>query len=142
MTDIRTRPEAAERRPGAGQGELFPEQGDATPAVRRIAGIDVEWWVLAAMVVTWILVFGRLVLLRQSKFGSVAWDMGIFDQATWLISHHHGLFITVRGLHFFGHHANIGLFLLAPFYWLGAGANFLRQIRRRDHVRPSAAGAG
>jgi len=128
VTDIRTRPEAAERRPGAGQGELFPEQGDATPAVRRIAGIDVEWWVLAAMVVTWILVFGRLVLLRQSKFGSVAWDMGIFDQATWLISHHHGLFITVRGLHFFGHHANIGLFLLAPFYWLGAGANFLNLV--------------
>src|SRR5581483_3342672 len=87
-----------------------------------------EWFVLAAMIVIWIAVFGDLVLLRQRRFGSFSLDMAIFDQATWLISRMGGLFMSVRGLHFFGHHFNLGLFLLAPFYWFGAGANFLNLV--------------
>jgi len=62
---------------------------------------------------------------RHNRYGSFSLDMAIFDQATWLVSKANGLFMSIRGLHFFGHHANLGLFLLAPFYWLGAGANFL-----------------
>jgi len=77
------------------------------------------------MIGAWIGLFGWLAMLRQNNFGSFSLDMGIFDQATWLLSRMHGLFMTVRGLHFFGHHANFGLFVLAPFYWFGAGPNFL-----------------
>ncbi|MBV8161330.1 MAG: DUF2079 domain-containing protein, partial [Acidimicrobiia bacterium] len=87
-----------------------------------------EVWVLALLIATWIVVFGRLVVLRQDRFGSFSLDMGIFDQATWLISRMGGLFMSIRGLHFFGHHFNLGLFLLAPFFWLGAGANFLNLV--------------
>ncbi|MBV8981164.1 MAG: DUF2079 domain-containing protein, partial [Acidimicrobiia bacterium] len=95
---------------------------------RRIGTKRPELWVLGLMIVTWVFTFGRLVLLRQNRFGSFSLDMAIFDQATWLISRMGGLFMSVRGLHFFGHHFNLGLFLLAPFYWLGAGANFLNIV--------------
>jgi uncharacterized membrane protein len=91
----------------------------------RVDEVTPEWWVLIAMMAIWVVVFTRLVWLRQNRFGSFSLDMGIFDQAAWLISRAGGLFMSVRGLHFFGHHFNLGLFLLAPFYWLGAGPNFL-----------------
>jgi uncharacterized membrane protein len=91
----------------------------------RVDEVTPEWWVLIAMMAIWVVVFTRLVWLRQNRFGSFSLDMGIFDQAAWLISRAGGLFMSVRGLHFFGHHFNLGLFLLAPFYWLGAGPDFL-----------------
>ena len=43
---------------------------------------------------------------------------------SWLLSRGHA-FTTVRGLPVFGHHATFGYFLLVPFYWLGAGPQFL-----------------
>ena len=97
-------------------------------ARRSIATKHPELWVLGLLMATWVFTFGRLVLLRQNRFGSFSLDMAIFDQATWLISRMGGLFMSIRGLHFFGHHFNLGLFLLAPFYWLGAGANFLNIV--------------
>jgi uncharacterized membrane protein len=97
-------------------------------ALARLDAVATEWWALLTMLVAWVVVFTRLVWLRQNRFGSFSLDMGIFDQATWLISRLDGLFMSVRGLHFFGHHFNLGLFLLAPFYWFGAGPNFLNFV--------------
>ncbi len=88
-----------------------------------------EVWVLAAMVVVWAVVFGKLVYLRHDRFASQSFDLGIFDQAAWLASRGGDLFISVRGLDLLGHHANLGLFLFAPFYWLGAGPHFLNLIQ-------------
>src|SRR3954470_2369568 len=118
VADVRARPEAA--RP---DGEL--EQPAADRAREFATRIRPEWAALVFMMTTWIVVFGRLAIQRHERYGSFSLDMAIFDQATWLISKADGLFMSIRGLHFFGHHANMGLFLLAPFYWLGAGANFL-----------------
>jgi len=70
------------------------------------------------------LTLARLILARHNNFFTFDYDLGIFDQAIWLLSRG-GSFITVRGLDVFGHHANLGFFLLVPFYWLGAGPNFL-----------------
>jgi uncharacterized membrane protein len=94
-------------------------------ALVRVDAVPSEWWALITMMTVWVVVFTRLVWLRQNRFGSFSLDMGIFDQAAWLISRAGGLFMSVRGLHFFGHHFNLGLFLYAPFFWLGAGPNFL-----------------
>jgi uncharacterized membrane protein len=80
--------------------------------------------VIAALAGFWATTMGRLVLLRHDRFQSLSFDMGIFDQSVWLLAHGHS-FITVRGLNFFGHHANFGLFLFVPFYWLGAGVELL-----------------
>ncbi len=88
-----------------------------------------EWWALLALIATWVGVFGGLVFRRHDRFASQTFDLGIFDQAAWLISRGGDLFISVRGLDLLGHHANMGLFLLAPFYWLGAGPHFLNLIQ-------------
>lgn len=73
------------------------------------------------------IVFGRLVVLRHERFGTFDFDLGIYDQAVWLLAHGHG-FDTVRGLGVFGNHVNLAFYLLVPFYWLGAGPNFLNLV--------------
>ena len=108
--------------------EAGPQPEAARTIRAALSSVPREIWALSLLIALWIAVFGRLVLLRQDRFGSFSLDMGIFDQATWLISRMGGLFMSIRGLHFFGHHFNMGLFLLAPFYWLGAGPNFLNLV--------------
>jgi uncharacterized membrane protein len=95
------------------------------------AELDTSTWshlvaelLLGALVITWIVVFGALVRLRQDRLASFDFDMGIHDQSIWLLAHLRG-FITVRGLQVFGHHATIGYLLYVPFSWLGAGPDFL-----------------
>lgn len=68
--------------------------------------------------------FGVLLQLRHARFGTFAFDLGIYDQATWLLSEGR-TFITVRGLHVFAHHATPALLLYAPAYRLGAGPELL-----------------
>lgn len=68
--------------------------------------------------------FGVLLHLRHARFGTFAFDLGIYDQATWLLSEGR-TFMTVRGLHVFAHHASPALLLYAPAYWLGAGPEVL-----------------
>ncbi|CAB5004198.1 MAG: DUF2079 domain-containing protein [Actinobacteria bacterium] len=62
--------------------------------------------------------------MLHDRFWTTGYDLGIFDQATWLVAQGK-TFITIRGLTFWGHHVNPGLVLFAPFYWLGAGPRFL-----------------
>src|SRR3712207_7854752 len=47
------------------------------------------------------------------------------------------MFVTVRGLNVLGHHMNLALYLLAPFYRIGAGPEFLAfaQIARSEERR-------
>jgi uncharacterized membrane protein len=86
-------------------------------------------WVLGAMVVGWSGVFITLGWLRQQRFATFSFDLGIYDQAVWLLSRFHDPFVTVRGLEFFGHHVNPILLVLVPFYWLGAGPLFLLSVQ-------------
>jgi len=83
--------------------------------------------VLALAIGLFVVVFGRLVVLRHERFGSFDFDLGIYDQAVWLLANGHG-FDTVRGLGVFGNHVNLAFYLLVPFYWLGAGPNFLNLV--------------
>ncbi len=85
----------------------------------RAAGL-----VLGVITLLWIVTFSILVVRRQNGFWSVDFDMGIYDQAVWLLARGHS-FITVRGLPVFGHHATFALLLFAPASWLGSGPNFL-----------------
>jgi len=83
--------------------------------------------VLGIAIAVFLIVFGRLVYLRHERFGSFDFDLGIYDQAVWLLAHGEG-FDTVRGLGVFGNHVNLAFYLLVPFYWLGAGPNFLNLV--------------
>lgn len=93
---------------------------------------------LVAAVGVWSLTLGRLGALRHDRFGTFGFDLGIYDQAVWLLSRARDPFITVRGLEAFGHHVNVILLVLAPFYRLGAGPHFLLLVQ----VAAQASGAG
>ena len=90
----------------------------------RVSPVHPAAVVLAVAIGLWILTFGILVWRRQAYFGTIDFDLGIHDQSIWLLSRGHW-FTTVRGLPIFGHHATFGYFLLVPFYWLGAGPQFI-----------------
>jgi uncharacterized membrane protein len=80
---------------------------------------------LGCLVAAYIGVFGWLTWRHHANFGTAAFDMGIYDQGLWLLSRFREPFVTVRGLDYFGHHANYSTVLLVPAYWLGAGPQFL-----------------
>jgi uncharacterized membrane protein len=80
--------------------------------------------ILAVIVFWWVRIFIPLTVNQHRYYYTSDFDLGIFDQASWLLAHGRG-FITVRGLEFLGHHLNFGLLLFAPAYWLGAGPEFL-----------------
>src|SRR6266487_3076457 len=123
---------------------LFPAVGAATSratGARHDAGAEPEAEapaavpdrrpviVLAALVVAYVVVFGRLTWAQQSNFGTFGFDMGIYDQGIWLLSRFKDPFVTVRGLEYFGHHVNPVTLAFVPFYWLGAGPHFLYLVK-------------
>jgi uncharacterized membrane protein len=81
-------------------------------------------YLAAVMMGLFVLVFSSLAIQRHNNFGTWGFDLGIYDQATWLLSRGES-FITMRGMNTWGHHVNLVMFLYVPFYWLGAGARFL-----------------
>jgi uncharacterized membrane protein len=94
----------------------------------RFTGTHPAVLLLAAFAATWTVTFAILVVRRHDGFWDFDFDMGLYDQAVWLLAHGHEM-ITVRGLPVFGHHAHVGFFLLVPFSWLGAGPNFLNVLQ-------------
>ena len=47
-------------------------------------------------------------------------DLGIFDQAAWLLAHGHAPYVTSIGLNVFADHVSPVVLLFAPLYWLAA----------------------
>jgi uncharacterized membrane protein len=99
----------------------------AHPLVQRLRPAleaDLPTIILAVAIGVWTVVFGTLVVLRHNRFDTFDHDLGIWDQAVWLLARGQSL-ITVRGLDVFGFHASPALYLFVPFSWLGAGPNVL-----------------
>src|SRR5262249_39711365 len=59
--------------------------------------------VLALLVVVWSFEFIRLPMLRYDRYWTFGFDLGIYDQGTWLLSRGKDPFVTIRGLEIFGH---------------------------------------
>lgn len=90
--------------------------------------LDVGLLVVILGAALWTGVIGRLVMRRHNLFGTFDYDLGIHDQSIWLLSRG-GSFSTIRGTPVFGHHATFAYYLLVPFYWLGAGPNFINVVQ-------------
>lgn len=73
---------------------------------------------LGVAVAVYIVVFCRLTFGLYDRYQMMAFDLGIFDQAAWLISWGQTPFVTVRGIHLLGDHFSALLYLLAPLYRL------------------------
>ena len=71
------------------------------------------------LIVTFYIVWVSLLSLG-SYFGyaSPPFDLAVFDQGLWLLSHLHTPFVTVMGRNLFGDHTSFILLLLVPFYRL------------------------
>lgn len=104
-----------------------PEEpvGSPTERARPLTWFDrIPLITLGLVSFFWFQWWSRHLLYRHNRFGSFGFDLGIFDQAIWLLANGEH-FITLRGLDVFGHHVQPALLLYVPFYWLGAGPNFL-----------------
>jgi uncharacterized membrane protein len=84
----------------------------------------------------WVVLFATLAWRNQSNFDTTGFDIGIHDQAIWLIADGKSSFDTVRGLGYFAENVNLISLVFVPFYWLGAGPHFLIA------VHTAAVGAG
>ena len=106
-----------------------PEPPATSRLVRTFDAWGLPEGVLAVLVMVWCVEFTLLPKLRFDRFGTFGFDLGIYDQGTWLLSRGRDPFVTIRGLELFGHHANVFLLLLVPFYWIGAGPIFLLVVQ-------------
>lgn len=91
----------------------------------RARAVHPAAWLVGVGVVAFACLFGWLGVRHHRNFGTWSFDMGIYDQAFWLVSRGGQSFMTVRGLEFWGHHLNLIVLAFVPFYWLGAGPAFL-----------------
>jgi len=72
----------------------------------------------ALLVVLYVGWFIHLSLKLYYGYGDPPFDLAIFDQGMWLISHFHDPFVTVMGRNLFGDHTSFVLLLFAPLYRL------------------------
>jgi len=111
--------------------DLVADTPDAVGEQSRLQRARVWSWdhrhvlLLGWLCALWWATFYRLGALRHDRFWTFGFDLGIFDQAIWLLSRFETPFITIRGLDTWGHHGNVIFLAFVPFYWLGAGAKFL-----------------
>jgi len=70
---------------------------------------------LLASYIVW---FISLCMKLYYGYGYPPFDLAIFDQGLWLLSHFHAPFVTIMGRNLFGDHTSFILLLFAPFYRL------------------------
>lgn len=70
------------------------------------------------LIVAYIVWFIYLNLKMYYSYGEPPFDLAVFDQGMWLISHFHVPFVTIMGRNIFGDHASFVLYLFAPLYRL------------------------
>jgi uncharacterized membrane protein len=80
--------------------------------------------ILYLFIITHIIVFSSLTILRHYAFKTRAWDLGIFTQSLWTTLNANGFFYHTCELpinpsgSFFGVHFSPILFLILPLYWI------------------------
>jgi len=82
--------------------ELLPHTITSDPRARLL---------LVIAVAVWIIIFLRWSFRQQDGLGTLAFDLGIFDQGVWLLSRFKSPFVTVNGRNLFGDHTS---FILLP----------------------------
>lgn len=116
---------AADASPRHDEPEAAATSSSFGEAIReRVSAVHPAMWLTLTGSLLFTVVFGRLAVRNHENFGTWAFDMGIYDQAFWLVSRGQS-WVTVRGIDVWGHHTNLIAVAYAPFYWLGAGPRFL-----------------
>jgi uncharacterized membrane protein len=74
--------------------------------------------VVLALVVGYAVFYGLWSVRKYHAYHAPAFDMGIFDQGVWLLSHFKTPFVTIYGQNMFGDHAVFIMLFFVPLYWL------------------------
>jgi uncharacterized membrane protein len=105
---------------GAGR-RLLAATGQSAWTLCNVAlGLIMAVFVGAFVYQTWTL---------HQRFGTYGYDVGIYDQGTWLLSRFREPFSTIRGLPLFGDHASYVLVAVAPLYRLWADPRLLLALQ-------------
>ncbi len=75
-------------------------------------------WAVIALITLYVGWFSYLSWRMYYGYGYPPFDLAIFDQGLWLLTHFHVPFVTVMGRNLFGDHTSFVLLLFAPFYRL------------------------
>jgi uncharacterized membrane protein len=109
---------AAVGAPGTGLERGLGALGARLTAATGLAGTTLGLIMLGLAVAVFVGVFVAQTWALHRHFGTYGFDVGIYDQGTWLLSRLRAPFVTVRGLNLFGDHASYILILVAPLYRL------------------------
>ena len=66
-----------------------------------------------------------LVLFNHRNFATNAFDLGIFDQVVWKLSHFETPYSSLKGMVIWGDHFDLILLIFAPLYWLWSDVRIL-----------------
>jgi uncharacterized membrane protein len=118
--------EAARRRSRATGLELvLLDAGRRLVAATRVSGPALSALALGLSVAVFVVAFVGATWTAHARFGTYGFDLGIYDQATWLLSRARAPFVTVRGLDLFGQQVAYIMVLVAPLYRLWADPRLL-----------------
>ena len=106
----------------------IPAQSRRVPQIRISNRRACRIALLVAMLV-FVVTYLRLTFALYDHFAYMTFDMGIFDQAVWLISQGQTPFVTTRGLHILGDHFSVLLYLIAPLYRLSPSPKTLLTLQ-------------
>jgi uncharacterized membrane protein len=121
-------PEPVQAPTSAGAGRVegaLLAAGRWVVAVTRISGRGLCALALGTTLAVFVVAFVAATWTAHARFGTYGFDLGIYDQGTWLLSRGRAPFVTVRGLDLLGQHAAYILVLVAPLYRLWADPRLL-----------------
>lgn len=87
-------------------------------ALTHLPGATLGLIALGLVMAVFVGIFVAQTWALHRHFGTYGFDVGIYDQGTWLLSQLKAPFVTIRGLNLFGGHASYILVLVAPLYRL------------------------
>jgi uncharacterized membrane protein len=99
--------------------------GRRVVAATRLPGPTLCGVALGVTLAVFVAAFVGATWTAHDRFGTYGFDLGIYDQATWLLSRGRAPFVTVRGLDLLGQHAAYIMVLVAPLYRLWADPRLL-----------------
>jgi uncharacterized membrane protein len=101
------------------------EAGRRLVAGTRISAAGLCAIALGVSLAVFVVAFTAATWTAHARFGTYGFDVGIYDQGTWLLSRGRAPFVTVRGLDLLGQDAAYIMVLVAPLYRLWADPRLL-----------------
>jgi uncharacterized membrane protein len=120
---------AGAKRPGTAGAERVErallEAGRRLVVATHLSGRALCALLLGLSVTVFVAGFVSATWTAHARFGTYGFDLGIYDQGTWLLSRPRAPFVTVRGLDLLGQQAAYIMVLVAPLYRLWADPRLL-----------------